>query len=366
MGVDYSRYPFLTTLQDYMIRRLGYSIPLDELLDNQELTDASFERIKNAVEGRVYAGASTTSEMQVLSFHVALFIVKTTESRWLRNRFAMYESERAYEFLKSEDGNTMVEVLRASGLNAGKLADPYKLVIGFTRSMREIYELYDYTMFFVDYLKYTKRFWGESKWKLVNRLLWKGRVYVKREELARIGKEVFYALIQELLDKAEFMPATKLEELAEKVRRIIPTRYAGEGRLDGFEGSPGKRMVVEAFPPCMKRIYTALVRGDNLSHHERFAIATFLISLGMDLEDIINLFRRVPDFNERITRYQLEHLAGKRGGGRRYAPYNCDNMRSRGLCVSECNVRHPLSYYYSSLKKLFKDQASPRGVSRES
>lgn len=65
--------------------------------------------------------------------------------------------------------------------------------------------------------------------------------------------------------------------------------------------------------------------------------------------DIVDLFRSSSDFNERMTRYQVEHIAGERGSGTKYIPPTCDTLRTHGLCLGmndTCKgVRHPLTYY---------------------
>ena len=37
-----------------------------------------------------------------------------------------------------------------------------------------------------------------------------------------------------------------------------------------------------AFPPCMQALITALTAGTNLTHAGRFALTTFLHTIGMD------------------------------------------------------------------------------------
>ena len=62
----------------------------------------------------------------------------------------------------------------------------------------------------------------------------------------------------------------------------------------------------------------------------------------------------LPDFNERLTRYQVEHIAGGRGSRTKYIPPRCDTLRTHGVCPSMddiCReVRHPLAYYRRKLR----------------
>jgi DNA primase large subunit len=82
----------------------------------------------------------------------------------------------------------------------------------------------------------------------------------------------------------------------------------------------------------------------------RFAVVSFLTSLKLSTNDILEIFSRAPDFEEEKTRYQVEHIAGDISSTS-YKPPACDKMRTYGLCPSDkiddiCKKkRHPLSYY---------------------
>jgi DNA primase large subunit len=73
----------------------------------------------------------------------------------------------------------------------------------------------------------------------------------------------------------------------------------------------------------------------------------------MPIENVIELFKNFSDFNERMTRYQVEHIAGERGSRTRYIPPKCDTLKTHGVCANPdtlCQkIRHPLSYYKKKL-----------------
>jgi DNA primase large subunit len=116
------------------------------------------------------------------------------------------------------------------------------------------------------------------------------------------------------------------------------------------------RVVMDAFPNCIKGVYDRIAAGRPASHLGRFALTSFMLSVGMSPEDVFKFFRSVSDFNERMTRYQVEHIAGTRGSGTKYTPPNCTTLRTHGLCVSpeyECNgAVNPLICYKRKLKKV--------------
>jgi len=105
------------------------------------------------------------------------------------------------------------------------------------------------------------------------------------------------------------------------------------------------------FPPCIDVILKKLViERANLTHHQRFALAAFLLNLGFSTDFVLKVFGYSPDFNEKIARYQVEHIAGLRGSRRKYLPYNCDTMKTLGMCVKDCGVKNPLVYTYRILR----------------
>ena len=70
-----------------------------------------------------------------------------------------------------------------------------------------------------------------------------------------------------------------------------------------------------AFPPCMQALITALTAGTNLTHAGRFALTTFVHTVGMDVPAIAQLYGRSPDFDIEKTMYQVEHITGRGGSG---------------------------------------------------
>jgi DNA primase large subunit len=123
---------------------------------------------------------------------------------------------------------------------------------------------------------------------------------------------------------------------------------------------------VEAFPPCMKAIWGGIQAHVNIPHMGRFAIVTFLHKLGMDSEAILQFFAQVPDFDVNKSRYQIEHITGKIGGGTEYSSPGCSTMQTYGICPLDqrdeiClnEIRHPLSYYRKKLRRIPPKPAAP-------
>lgn len=174
-----------------------------------------------------------------------------------------------------------------------------------------------------DYLRYAVRIKSDD-WKLVNRELKRGHVILTKNEFVRLIEEAI---------KEKFM---------EKIPISVKVRLKREVTERKFERMPVK---VECFPECMKAILADLSEGKNVPHSGRFAIASFLINIGYDVEKIVDVFRNAPDFDEDKTRYQVEHIAGLRGKGEKYIAPSCETMKSWGLCDWDCKVNHPIEFY---------------------
>jgi DNA primase large subunit len=69
---------------------------------------------------------------------------------------------------------------------------------------------------------------------------------------------------------------------------------------------------------------------------------------------VLELFKHAPDYNERIARYQIEHLAGLKGGRKKYSVYSCEKMKTLGMCVADCGTKTPVQYYLKQVRRSFK------------
>ncbi|MDP6327315.1 MAG: DNA primase, partial [Nitrosopumilus sp.] len=128
--------------------------------------------------------------------------------------------------------------------------------------------------------------------------------------------------------------------------------------IPGFEDSVNKLVSLSKkfktftvttgeYPPCIKHALEILEKGENLPHSGRFMLATFLLSKGQPVQQIALIFKNAPDYNERVTLYQLNHLAGTSGSGTQYSCPSCEKLKTQSLCfaTSECNnIINPLQF----------------------
>jgi DNA primase large subunit len=305
--------------------------------------DRAEERVKHALLD-VSAYASTQphdepreNEIEIFSFPIAVMLVAATEDSLIKGRYSLAEAKRASELLKAEDKEKLSVVANNFNWNI-RLVNDVNL------------PHYVFAVRFPVFLKNATGF-HDTNWKLVNHLLVNGEVYLTRREVSRLLEEEVRRYIESRLDtKIKSLPpgimarVTKLRQLAAEKREQIQ-----------FEAMP-QRVVMDAFPSCIKGVYDRVAAGRPASHIGRFALTSFLLNIGMSEEDVFKFFRSVSDFNERMTRYQVEHIAGTRGSGTKYTPPNCATLRTHGICISpepECRgAVNPLVCYKRKLQNL--------------
>jgi len=328
---DLAKYPFTAEAAKYV---KGLDLKIEDLasIDFKFILDRAESRIEEALLYAMVSGELRNIEVEIPSFPIAVMMVAAAGDTSLKSRYALAEAKRAYDLLKEESKEKTMEI-----------ADNFNWRIRPAEDTKN----YDFALHFADFLRNAADF-HDLKWKLVNRALLNGEVYLTKEEAARLIEEEVRRHIEGKLDtKVGGLP----ENIMSRVERLrqISVEKRGEKR---FEELP-KGVVVAAFPPCIKSLYEAASSGRRLSHIGRFALTSFLVNIGMNVNDVVDLFRSFPDFNERLTRYQVEHIAGERGSRTKYIPPTCSTLRTHGVCSSmeeACKkVRHPLAYYRRKL-----------------
>jgi DNA primase large subunit len=310
----------------------------------QDLTDPSLGMILKRAEERLeesilYAIVSrnplANEDVEIMSFPAATMLAVATKDSFIKKRYALAEANQAYENLQEELEEKVLEFAKDFGWKLALNAEPRIP--------------YTFSLHFADYLRNTTHL-REKQWKLVNRTLSNGNVYLSKEETTRLLKEEVRKHIEKRLELEElpgFPP--QIIEIAEKIEKLSAEKI-GKTEVEGFP----KIVVQTAFPPCIRALYDSISSGHHLSHVGRFTLTAFLINIGMSPEDVIELFKSFSDYSERMTRYQVEHIAGDRGSRTRYTPPRCDTLQTHGVCITpdeRCErIKHPLAYYRRKVK----------------
>lgn len=324
-------YPFTSEASAY-VGNLGIS--LESLLNSRAYRAArarGIERVKEALEGEIKK-SPVSGEAQVLSellsYPFARMLVACVDDQLFTRRYALAEAKAAYTFLRNENPDFLLEFGDDFGISADS-QDSY------------------FSMHFTDYIRFSNSL-KDPSWKLTNRQLRAGKIKITKEEFSRLLEEAVRERIEQSFPVPEIPPEVSsfCSPYAAEIKDKFEVQKKKFGSTDFGAVKP------ELFPPCIAYALANVQGGVNLAHSMRFAMTSFLLNVGMSVDEILNLFNISPDFNAEKTLYQIEHIAGATGNT--YKPPACDTMRTYGNCVGKdrlCEkISHPLGYYE---KKVF-------------
>ena len=332
---ELAKYPFLPQAARY-IRQLDLKI--------EDLTESLQEVLKHAEQRIIesfitppptfkdlHSRSSLNPHVEIPSFPVAIMMVSVINDKYLKKRYALYEAKKSYENLKLERDEKILEVACYFNWNIQM------------EETKDAKTFQTFKLFFTSYIQNAATL-QQPEWKLVNRTLTKGRVHLTKREACRLLQEEIRRHVEARLGAKIDSTTPEIRGRVETLKNMFTARK-GAVKLEEYP----QTVDFEAFPPCVKALYNSISSGHHLSHIGRFSLTTFLVNIGMTAENVIDLFRSLSDFNEHLTSYQVEHLAGERGSRVRYIPPRCSTLKTHGVCVNPdtlCErVRHPLSYY---------------------
>jgi DNA primase large subunit len=329
---EIAKYPFLADAGEYL-KDKGFQIEqFGTDPDLKPLIDTAYERILVATEGKIYHSdliddktANVSSlPREVFSFLLAIVLLKLTKANTLIRRFALAESRRAEKYLEKDLANFTDESKRQLAIKI--LNDIFSIQVKETEE------------FFIipisDYLKHSINF-HEREWKLINRKVQDGVVFLSSHETVRlIRKELGNYISSKIIKGKTPSMISGFETHVEKLNLLSK-------KFITYNVSSGE------YPPCIKNAINVLEKGENLPHSGRFMLATFLLSRGQSIEQISPLFKNAPDYNERLTLYHLNHLAGTSGNSPHYSCPSCKKLKTQNLCfaIPECdNIINPIQF----------------------
>ena len=331
---ELAKYPFLKETAANM-QKLGLKIEDLTNPEMEQVLNRAEERVKNAILS-VSVGEKRESYVEIPSFPAAIILALATKNSFIKKRYALAEAKQAFRDMQLETRQKIVEIALDFGWN---------LTLNRNSAIHQEFEVN-----FADYLRNTGHL-RDKRWKLVNRLLVNGKVYLNQKDVARLLQEEVQRRIEERLGTTDLPNfPEKIQDMAEGLMKLAKERI-GEEDMEVFP----KVVSQFAFPPCIVALYNDAAKGHHLSHVGRFTLTSFLVSIGMPPEEVAELFRSFSDYNERLTRYQIEHIAGERGSRTRYTPPNCATLQTHGVCVKSndnaCRgARNPLVCYKRKLK----------------
>ena len=329
---EMAKYPFLADSGQYL-KDKGFSLEqFGTDPDLKVIIDKAYERIQVAADGQIYKSELINDSVsnaaalprEVFSFLLAVILLKLSGMNTLVRRFALAEARRAEKFLEKDLVN----------ISDKRKEDLAKKLIEDLFSVKVSKQEDNFVISVSDYVTHSINF-HEREWKLVNRRVENGFVFLSPHETVRlIRKELGNYISSKIL-------STKTPEMFQGFQEHV-------NKLTTLAKKFSSGTVVSGeYPPCIKHGIDVLEKGENLPHSGRFMLATFLLSRGQSVEQIAPLFKNAPDFNEKVTLYQLNHLAGTSGSGTKYSCPSCEKLKSQNLCfaIPECdNIINPLQF----------------------
>jgi DNA primase large subunit len=295
-----AKYPFTRQAREAMtLQKVGR-------VESEALQRAK-ERVRAALGSGIPATESRLTKallLELQSYAVARMLVSAIGGGYYIGKYAIAEADRAGKNLQTADE---AEVLRvADDLGIGVNVHGADLRVHFSK-----------------YCEHAPR---ERGYKLANKRLADGFVYLTPNELRRVLEEAVRMRIRSSLPVKQPVPE-QVALAAEELRRSLPKEPVA---ATAFKGE---------YPPCVKRMLERLQQSENLPHAARWALAVFLLNAGMKDEDIVRAFAHAPDFSEQTTRYQVQHARRMR-----YKTPSCAAMDSYGLCTAQCGTKSPMQY----------------------
>jgi len=322
---DFAYFPFVNGALKY-VEDLDFK--LEELF-----YDRAFEQVRERGKQRVLSSIGEgitrpdcsdriSAQKELLSYPVARILVSCVNDGYLIKRYALAEAKSSFELLKKQKNDKFAEI--ADDFNIDAQIDEHEYVINFT-----------------DYIRYAIAI-HEPGWKLVNRKMNRGWVHLSKEEFSRLLEEAVRKKIESGFPlEVPIDICAALEMYIKEIRDSLSVRKS-EFNIEEF-----KEIMPDCFPPCMVHALSGAQSGINLSHSMRFALTSFLLNIGMNVDGIIELFKVSPDFDEERTRYQVMHIHGSTGTT--YKSPACATMITYGNCIGKeplCErISHPLGYY---------------------
>jgi len=332
----HARYPFLASARR-AVEEAGVDLAA-VVAEQHPVVERALGRLEGALADGSVGRQHRRPRVELLSYPVARVLVSLVDEHVLTRKYTRAEARTAYDrFTDDFERGSGLKSATADSPSRGDLLAEFDLV-GEIDAVDGRYEVSVGT-----YLDLAADQWGDE-WRLVNRDLRDGRVPIDDDELAVLLRGAVRQRVGEGLPlSVPDAVAAELDAEADHVRDLLADLDLTR-EID--------TVVPDLFPPCMRHLLDQVQKGEHLPHHSRFAIASFLTSIGLSTDEIVELLEVNPGFGEETTRYQVNHIRGETSPTE-YSPPACATMQSYGDCVNmddRCEtISHPMAYYEDAL-----------------
>lgn len=346
-------YPFLPGVRR-SVQELGPA--MDDLLEGRlyrGVRRRAVDRVRKTLEDTVLESPEVVGDQaaldELLAHAVTKMILVCLGDRILASRYAAKEAARVRRYLRTDVEDSLREILQVLDVPVDTGRDLWRI-------------------HFSDYLKAAP---ARQEWKLVLQPIEDGWVPVPRRMAEALAEEALRRRIEaELHGELATPPPTDLRAALQSHLDDLGPELA-EARKDWNTGDFGP-VEERAFPPCIVQLFEQMKSGAMVPHHGRFAFASFLATIGMTGDQILDYMAQLPNFSRDKSEYQIRHIAGELSV-EPYTPPGCATMQTQGICPLErrddiCfTIKHPLSYYRRARKRLpapVEDETTGEGEGR--
>jgi len=356
----HARYPFRQVSRQ-AVGEAGVDLAA-VVAEEAAVVERGMERVVWALEDGSVGDAHDVDRVELLSYPVARVLVSLVDEHILTHMYAEAEAATAYERFTADFTDTdELAYANTERLTLPDLFTEFDLsggvraangTVGDGSAAVSDGQSREFWVEVGTYLDLASDMRGDE-WRLVNRALADGEVTVDGEGLLALLRQAVRHRVDDDLPLA--VPAAIESELTEETEQL-------RERLSELDLTRDIDTVVpELFPPCMRHLLDQVQKGEHLEHHSRFAIASFLTSIGMTTDEIVDIFQVNPGFGEEATRYQVDHIRGATSPTD-YSPPSCATMQSYGDCIDKDDIctdvideSHPLNYYEHRLDEEDED-----------
>ncbi|MDD2655190.1 MAG: hypothetical protein PHQ80_00785 [Candidatus ainarchaeum sp.] len=294
-----SKYPFTSEAKQKVE---GSSLEL-----NDEIMERAVQRVVAALQGKVWKPVYLHPSDDLIdlgSYAAARMMLAHLRNRFLTNKFAVAEAKRAYKLMCEDSEENLGKLGRELGITPqefeGKLALP-------------VYQYASFSPRSVDY-------------RLIFRNVKGGFVEVTRHEVIRLMEEAVKGRMESY--KPLQNPPQIIRDYSKKLMVLVPKEAVL--KMSFREGDN---------PPCIEKLLEGAKEHQNLNHQARLVLAIYLLARNVPVEKVQAIFSNLPDYEEKKTKYQLDHMI-RRG----YSMASCATLLSYGLCVADCRIGTPLRW----------------------
>lgn len=331
MDAQLARYPFLAAARA-AVEADDADLPSVIADGEGPVLERAVARIESAIESGTVGAPHPQPRVELLSYPVARVLVSLVADPGLVRRYAHAEADSALARFRADRDQSSLKSVDREPLSLDHLLEEFDLAEAVV-SVDDGFELDVAT-----YLALSDGL-SDDRWRLATRELSAGAVPVTEDEFDELLREAIQDQVADGLPLTVPDPiASALDDQVAELRSQLAD-HGADWEFDAVEPA--------LFPPCIDALLERTAGEEALPAHSRFALASFLASVGMPTEAIVDRLAAHPSLSTEAAAALVDHVANEAGA--EYPPPSCATMVAYGDCVNQdalcARIGHPLEYY---------------------